>query len=235
MFWRNYDEKIPDLKAQAIDKKREFSQRLLAWHEANRVSFPWRETTDLYRILVTEVLLRKTTRKQVSALYRAFFDEFPTISSLAKASVRKVERVVRPLGMQHQRATILKKMSLTIQDFGGVVPIAKEKLLALPGVGEYAANAVLCLSGTRDAAMVDTNVIRLIQRVFSVVSAKARPRDDPNLWDFVSSLIPKGKATSLNLSMLDFAAAVCTPRDPKCSVCPLNQICDYYLDQRLTK
>ena len=114
---------------------------------------------------------------------------------------------------------------------GGNVPRSEAELLALPGVGRYSANAVRCLAWHENTPMLDTNVIRLVQRVFSIKSSKARPRDDSILWDFVSSLIPDGKARELNLSMLDFASMICTPRAPLCNICPLNEICNYNIDR----
>jgi len=92
----------------------------------------------------------------------------------------------------------------------------------------YAANAVLCFATGKDLPLVDTNVIRVVQRVFSLKSPKKRPRTDPQVWIFVSKLVPAGKAAEFNLAVLDFASAVCTSRNPDHAHCPIRDICDYY-------
>src|SRR5439155_11722134 len=114
-------------------KKLEFSRRLLAWHRQNRVSFPWRETNDPYKILITELLLRKTSRAQVCKVYSNFFKEFPVVSVLAKAPLRRIRQATKSLGMQNQRAMLLKSIAREIMKAGGSIPRRRDRLLALPG------------------------------------------------------------------------------------------------------
>ncbi len=214
-------------------RKREFYERLLKWHSENPVSYPWRETTDPYKILTAELLLRKTTRRQVNQLFFKFFAKYPDMQSLANASVSQVRQLITPLGMERKRAPAMKKLAKELLKLGGV-PLNRNQLLHLPGVGEYAANAVLCFVAGQDLPLVDTNVIRVVQRVFSFESSRKRPRTDPVMWDFTFSLMPKGLGREFNLSLLDFAAAVCTARAPKCRTCPVNKICDYYVRGNLS-
>jgi A/G-specific adenine glycosylase len=208
-------------------EKEEFSHRLLRWHSENPSSYPWRETTDPYKILVAELLLRKTTRRQVSQLFPKFFAKYPDMQSLAKASVSEIRKLITPLGMERKRAPAMKEVAKELLKLGGV-PLNKDQLRNLPAVGEYVANAVLCFVAGQDLPLVDTNVVRVVQRVFSIESSRKRPRTDRLIWDFARSLIPLGLGGEFNVSLLDFAAAVCTPRAPKCMTCPLNDICDCY-------
>lgn len=210
-------------------KRCRFAENLISWHLTNNASFPWREEKDPYKILVSEILLRKTTRKQVKEIFPHFFQVYPSFSALADAHLVEIDEVIHPLGMEHRRARLLKELaSQIVSECGGAVPTTEEDLLALPGVGRYVANAVLCFAGGKDAPLVDTNVIRVIQRVFSFKAKRKRVRSDPEVWEFVSSLIPLGKGKEFNLAILDFAAAVCTSRSPKCGSCPNNTMCDYY-------
>jgi len=211
-------------------KEWEFSSRLLEWHTRHKADFPWRETKDLYIILVSEMLLRKTNRKQVKEIFAGFFQKYPSISVLADAPPEEIEKVIRSLGMEHKRAQLLKEVTFRIvSEHGGAVPTTEEELLALPGVGRYATNAVLCFGVGRDVPLVDTNAIRVMQRVFSLKAKKKRARTDPEVWKFASSLILQGKGREFNLAILDFAAAICTQVNPKCRSCPINEICNYVM------
>src|SRR2546428_11185109 len=128
-----------DIARSDIAEKLEFSRILLAWHMQNRVSFPWRETNDPYKIVITELLLRKTSRSQVSKVYSKFFKKFPVVSVLAKARLRSIRQATKSLGMQNQRAMLLKNLAREIMKSGGNVPKRRDRLLALPGVGRYSA------------------------------------------------------------------------------------------------
>jgi A/G-specific adenine glycosylase len=209
-------------------KKKEFAEKLLKWWRTNKRDFPWRRTDDPYKILIAELLLRKTTAKQVRGLYEGFLSKYPDSKALSKAQERDIEDTIRPLGLERKRATLLKAIgSEIIQNHGGQVPTSKDDLLKLSGVGSYAANAVLCFAYHKDVPLVDTNAIRIFQRVFGFKSQKRRPKDDPTLWDFVGGAIPHGKARDFNLAVIDHAHSICIPRNPRCPTCPLNALCKY--------
>ena len=212
---------------------REFSSRILEWWRRWGRDFPWRRTKDPYKVLIAEILLRKTTAAQVVKMYESFLSEYPNPSSLAAASEERLKELLRPLGMEHRRAELLIKLGRTIEEkYKGKLPSSIKELTKLPGVGRYAAGAVLCLAYGADEPMVDTNAVRLIQRVFGFRSSRARPRDDPKIWAFAKSLIPRGMGKEFNLAVIDFASAVCTARNPKCNVCPLKDICYFYRSRR---
>ena len=209
-------------------KGKDFSRKLLEWWAVNKRDFPWRNTINPYYILLAELLLRKTTGKQVGRIFSLLVQKYPSTKSLAEADENELKQLLKPLGMEHLRTVLLKKLAQEINtNYAGKVPVTEEGLLTLPGVGKYAANSVLCMAYGYDVPMVDTNAIRLIQRVFSFKSQKKRPRDDPKTWLFVSALVPVGTARSFNLAIIDFAHAVCLPKKLHCSECPLKDNCDY--------
>ncbi|MEM2130596.1 MAG: hypothetical protein QXZ70_08375 [Candidatus Bathyarchaeia archaeon] len=208
---------------------KEFALRLLNWWASNKKDFPWRKTKDAFSILIAEILLRKTTAKQVARIYQNFMQKFPDPIALSEASIEELEELTRPLGIERKRAVLLKTLGTTIvQKYSGKVPLSKENLIDLPGVGQYSANAVLCFVLGEDVPLVDTNFIRVFQRVFGLKSRKPRPKDDPFIWRYATDAIPHGKAPAFNLAVIDFAHAICTPKNPKHETCPLRTMCEYY-------
>lgn len=178
------------------------------------------------------MLLRKTDVKKVIPCYRQLLMEYPTFEDLSKADEASLTKMLLPLGIHRTRPTQLKKIAkILVEKFKGQLPDTPEDLqtsLHGLGVGRYIANSVFCLSEGRDLPMLDANSVRVIQRVFSLESLKKRPREDQRFWDFLASLIPRGRGRELNLGIIDFAAKVCTARNPRCETCRLNAICDYY-------
>jgi A/G-specific adenine glycosylase len=208
--------------------REKFAELLLEWWGLNRRDFPWRRTKDPYKILITEMLLRKTTARQVSEIFDKFFDKFPDAKILAEAQDEEIKGLIRSLGMEHKRAVLLKKLANELlKRHMGRVPANPEDLRRLPGVGPYAANAVLCFAYGKDAPLVDVNVIRVFQRVFGYKPQKRRAKDDTALWNFVAETIPLGRARDFNFAIIDFAHEVCTPKEPKCALCSLHIVCKY--------
>lgn len=206
-----------------------FANKLLAWYEKNKRDFSWRRTKDPYRILVAEMMLQKTTSKQVAELFDRFIEKYPTPETLAKASLSEIKEIITPLGMEHRRAYRFKRWAEEIvNEYYGKIPDNRRALLALTGVGDYIANSVLCLGYGKELPLLDTNIVRVLSRIFSIRSSKARARTDRKLWDTVERMIPKGKAREFNLGLVDFGALVCVAKNPKCSVCPMTDFCLYF-------
>jgi len=212
-----------------MDKSRLFAQQLLKWFRKNRRGFPWRETSDPYKVLIAEILLRKTDAMKVLSIYEHFIRRYPDFEALVNADAKQLEDSLRPLGLYRRKAKELKDLAQIVKTkHQGEVPHSREDLLGLPGVGDYIANAVLCFVFAKTVPLLDTNVIRVVTRVFSYKPKKKRARDDPEMWRNIEQIVPKGEARDFNLSMLDLAAAICLPRKPKCAICPVFSSCDYY-------
>jgi A/G-specific adenine glycosylase len=199
-----------------------FAEKILVWYKKNRRDhLPWRKTRDPYKILIAEMMLRKTTSKQVAKLFDRFLEKYPS-------RVSEIEAEITPLGMEHKRALRLKQCAqIIVERYAGEVPKSKDALLSMPGIGDYIANAVLCLAEDKNVALLDTNVIRVLQRFFGITSTKARARTDKALWKAYQQMIPEGKARDFNLAVLDFAAIICTSKNPKHKICPVNDACQY--------
>jgi A/G-specific adenine glycosylase len=209
-----------------------FAKRLLVWFRSNARRFPWRETRDPYRMLVAEMMLQKTTSKQAEEVFCIFLDRFPSVRDLARAPLNRIEETITPLGLEHVRAVRLKKTANEIAErHGGQIPRDKKTLLSLPGVGEYIANAVLCLAYGEDLPLLDTNQLRVFDRIFGLKSSKKRARTDRAMWKLAEDVIPKGKGREFGLGILDFASLVCRAKDPRCMVCPMNDFCIYFMER----
>lgn len=202
-----------------------FRRTLLAWQRKYGRKFPWRQTRNPYRVLIAELFLQKTQAKQVKPIYLEFLRRFPTVESLACAPPGKIRPAIWSLGLLG-RARHLKEMArAVVSKFEGRIPNTESALLELKGVGRYAANAVLCFAFDQPRAVVDANVVRLLSRYFGIKPLKERAHADADLWEAAQSLIPKRGAKEYNWAVFDFAALVCTSRNPKCSECILRERC----------
>lgn len=196
--------------------------------------WPWRGVKDPYVVLVTELLLQKTTAAQVVKVFSDFFSRFPTIEALAIASEREVEDAIARLGLR-KRARFLKEIAEhVVKEFGGRVPDDRDVLLKLRGIGVYTANAVLCFAYGRCVPVVDRNAARVLRRYFGIEGDKPAYQD-LGLWRFAEKIMPASACREFNYGLIDLGAMVCVAtgprlsRTPKCQECPLKDMCSYYL------
>ncbi len=184
---------------------------ILAWYRAVRRDLPWRRTTDPYRILVSEVMLQQTQVARVVPYYEAWLERFPSAAVLASAPAADVLRLWSGLGY-NRRALALQAACAVVARDGW--PADVDRLKALPGVGPYTAAAVASFAFGVQAAAVDTNVRRVIERL------DRRARRPPELARRAQALVPDGRAADWNQAMMELGATVCAGRSPDCDACP---------------
>ena len=201
---------------------RAFRRSIPAWGREHRRSFPWRETDDPFEILVAEVLLQRSRGTTVAKVHRELFRRWPDAGALARARVTSIESVIRPLGLA-KRAATLHAMAADVAA-AGEVPCTQEGLLALPGVGRYAANATLAVAFGRPSPVVDGVTARVYRRYFGQTAAIPASEDDA-LWALVTRVSPRTRSREWNWAVLDLAALVCLPKVPRCDECPLRRSC----------
>jgi len=207
----------------------EIQTRLLDWFCVSGRQFPWRQTRDPYAVLLAEKLLQQTVvREGVVRAYNDLLAAYPTPAALAEADVESILATIQPLGL-HYRAQELVALAREIYEkYDGYVPQDLKSLLALPGVGDYIARAVLCFAFGQDVPIVDTNVARILYRLFGLPGPMpANPARKRNLIELAGALLPSGQSQEFNLAMLDLGALVCKPSAPECDVCPLSHVCEF--------
>jgi A/G-specific adenine glycosylase len=207
---------------------RAFQRRLLAWYARHGRDLPWRRTRDPYRVLVSEIMLQQTQVERVIPKYHEFLTRYPTLGALAAARPREVRRVWYPLGYNVRPLRLHQIAREAVARYGGRLPDSPDGLRALPGVGPYTAGAVLTFAYGRDAALIDTNVRRVLTRVFVGPRRARRLRGDRMLWDLATRLVPRGRGYDFNQALMDFGATWCRPRRPRCPVCPMRRSCESY-------
>jgi A/G-specific adenine glycosylase len=204
---------------------------LLKWFRKHGRNYPWRRKRDPYHVLMAEIMLQRTKADQVMPVYRSFLRKFPDPYVLADATSKEIGDVFAKLGLRWRAKKVKKLARALILQHNGRIPDSREKLLSLPGVGEYTADAVLCFAYGKDVAVIDANVCRVIERVFGIKSC-GEARRDPQFRQIAQRLVPPKRAREFNWAIIDLAALVCTPRNPKCAECPLRKLCSFSRAER---
>lgn len=203
-----------------------FSHKLRGWFRKNGRALPWRETRDPYRILVSELMLQQTQVSRVIDKYHEFLGRFPTLADVANASQRHVLGAWSGLGY-YARARNLHKLAKTVHAGDGTLPDHPDALRKLPGIGAYTAGAVASFAYERRAALVDTNVARVLRRVFAPHADFKTGRGAKEIWAIAADVLPRtGKATwTHNQAVMELGALVCTARVMRCETCPVSTLC----------
>jgi len=220
-------------KSPGLDpsRKRRFQARLLKWYMKHGRDLPWRKTSDPYHILVSEVMLQQTQVDRVIPKYHEFLECYPSFEKLADASISDVKKTWYPLGYNIRPERLHSIACETVERYGGHLPSDTDELLSFKGIGRYTAGAIRSFAFNEDAPILDTNVIRVLHRVFL---AKGDPKAQKAiLWQLSEALIPKGKGYDFNQAIMDFGATCCTARNPSCGQCPMKSLCKTYpFDQK---
>ncbi len=206
-----------------------FASRLIRWFRAGGRDLPWRRTRDPYRILVSEVMLQQTQVERVKEYYDPFLRRYPTVQDLAGSPRSKVMEEWQGLGYYNRARNLHKAAKQIMRRHGGDFPRSVDEVRALPGVGGYTAGAVLSFAFNRPAPVLDTNVRRVLARVFLGRPPRRNAAEDRRLADLNVSLIPAGKAWDFNQAVMELGAVVCTARNPKCPGCIARKQCRFYV------
>jgi len=210
-------------------------ENVIEWYKENgRLNLPWRNTSNPWVILLAGCLLRKTTSRQVERIYSDFIQKYSTPHMIIADSISNIQDSIVSLGLGNIRARQMKIMAeQIITENNGKVPSSFKALKKLHGVGNYIASEVCLIAFGESRALMDTNMIRLLKRVFVTMgSPRKRPHTDKELWKFASEFVPQDilKAKMYNFGVLDLGNSICTSRNPQCDFCPCLAFCAYYQD-----
>lgn len=202
-----------------------FRRRLLAWYARNGRDLPWRRTRDPYRVLVSEVMLQQTQVDRVVPKYHEWLARFPSLEALAASGEHEALQAWYPLGYNIRPRRLHAIARESVERYGGALPRDREALSAFKGIGPYTAGAVMSFAFDAREPILDTNVARLLFRLFV---AKGDPKAHAmrkHLWRLSELLLPRRRVFDFNQALMDFGALVCVARRPRCLACPLTGIC----------
>ena len=209
-------------------ERRRFRQRLLTWYRAHGRDLPWRRTDDPYHILVSEIMLQQTQVHRVLPKYHEWLTKYPSLEDLAAAPEEDVSATWRPLGYNIRPKRLHAIARESVARFGATLPSDEATLRSFKGIGAYTAGAIRSFAFGQRAAILDTNVARVLFRVFI---GEGDPRSHAmkrHLWTVSEALVPRRHVFDFNQALMDFGAMVCVPRKPKCLICPMKKDCRSY-------
>lgn len=218
------DSEIPQASPTDHDIER-VRDGLLAWFAANRRDLPWRHTRDPYRVLVSEVMLQQTQVDRVLPYYEAFLRQFPDVSALAAAPTSDVIKAWAGLGYNRRAVNLQRTAQYVATELGGQFPREVEALRQLPGIGPYTAGAIACFAFEQDVAFVDTNIRRVLHRLYVGVDVPKPTASEREIIEIGARSVPPGNGWTWNQGLMEFGALQCTARKPACVICPLQQTC----------
>ena len=197
---------------------------MLRWYRTHHRKLPWRETSDPYKIWVSEIMLQQTTVSAVIPHYLKWLRLFPDIQSLATAPLRKVLKAWQGLGYYARAKNLRETSKVILKDFDGQLPNDYDTLRGLPGFGPYTTAAVLSVAFDKPYPVIEANVRRFLMRILAL-PGEATFRQDKILLDFLQPRLPRKNFGLFNQALMEFGALVCRNRNPSCLLCPFPDFC----------
>ncbi|MFB5192281.1 A/G-specific adenine glycosylase [Alicyclobacillus fastidiosus] len=207
-----------------------FAHKLVTWYEQNKRALPWRETSDPYRILVSETMLQQTRVETVVPYYHRFLERFPDVESLARAPEEDVMKLWQGLGYYRRARNLQRAAMAVVEQHAGEFPRAVDEVRALPGVGPYTSGAVMSIAFDRPVAAVDGNVLRVMSRYLGIDQPIDQLPVKREITEHVQHAIEQSVPQSFTQALMELGAMVCTPRKPQCLACPIQDDCTAFAE-----
>lgn len=208
-------------------RKTPSAKTLLVWYDRHRRRLPWRalpgEKPDPYAVWLSEIMLQQTTVATVGPYFESFIARWPTVAALSTADLDEVLHAWQGLGYYARARNLHRCAQVVANDLGGRFPETEDGLRALPGIGRYSAAAIAAIAFGQRCTVVDGNVERVMARQFAVEEALPAAKD--SLHALADRLTPARRAGDYAQGVMDLGATICTPRAPKCMLCPWNDSC----------
>ena len=206
-------------------ERQAFRRRLLAWYDKNGRDLPWRRAADPYRILVSEIMLQQTQVDRVLPKYHEWLERFPSLEALAARPVQEAVDTWYPLGYNIRPRRLHSIAREAVARYGGTLPSDEQTLLSFKGIGPYTAGAIRSFAFGQRAAILDTNVARVLFRVFVGEGDPKGHHMRGHLWDLSRAVLPRARVFDFNQALMDFGAMICPARKPQCVTCPMRRSC----------
>lgn len=205
-----------------------FQNKLISWYLANKRDLPWRQNRDPYRVWVSEIMLQQTKVDTVKPYFERFMEKFPDVHALANAEEQTVLKAWEGLGYYSRARNLQSAVREVVATYDGKIPDDKNELGKLKGVGPYTKGAILSIAFGKPEPAVDGNVMRVLSRVLHISDNIADAKVKKRFEAIVSDLISKDDPSSFNQGLMELGALVCTPKSPRCSICPVKGFCNAY-------
>ncbi|MCH9687701.1 MAG: A/G-specific adenine glycosylase, partial [Deltaproteobacteria bacterium] len=201
------------------------AHKLERWFRAGHRDMPWRRTRDPYAIWVSEIMLQQTRVETVERYYDAFMRRFPTVERLAVADEQDVLQAWSGLGYYRRARLLHRGAAHVVEHLGGQLPQQSERLREIPGVGAYTAGAIASIAFDRPEPLVDGNVARVLSRIEKIEQTAEQGATSRRHWRRVAGILRHGTPRMLSQALMELGATVCTPKSPRCLLCPVRAEC----------
>lgn len=205
--------------------KPRLASQLLIWYHNQKRTLPWRDHPDPYAVWVSEIMLQQTRVDTVIPYFEKWMKLFPTVKALAAASEQDVLNAWEGLGYYSRARNLHKAAKMVAEKFNGELPRNLDDLRSLPGIGRYTVGAIASMAFGMDEATLDGNLRRVFSRLYDVEEFADSPAGDTLLWELAAQNLPKGQAGDYNQALMDLGATICLPKNPRCLLCPLMELC----------
>ncbi|MCK0161440.1 A/G-specific adenine glycosylase [Allomuricauda sp. F6463D] len=202
-----------------------FAQKILKWYDQHQRNLPWRETREPYKVWLSEIILQQTRVAQGMPYYIRFVEVFPTVYDLAKAPEKQVLKLWQGLGYYSRARNLHETAKMVVENFDGVFPNTYNQLKSLKGVGDYTASAIASFCFNIPEPVVDGNVYRVLSRFFGVETPINSTQGIKYFKELAREVMDVANIRDYNQGIMEFGAVQCVPKNPSCSLCPLQESC----------
>lgn len=202
-----------------------FRHKLLQWYDQNARELPWRSAPSPYRVWVSEIMLQQTRVETVLPYFGRFINNFPDLLTLASSSQQDVLRMWEGLGYYSRARNLHKAAKVILTEHNGEFPQTANELERLPGIGPYTAAAIASIAFQEPVAAVDGNIKRVYARLLNLSQPFGSVLFKATIQDYAQSILPPERPGDFNQALMDLGATICTPRQPNCPACPVNEFC----------
>lgn len=222
-------------EAWSPEEVQQFQMDFLDWYQKEKRNLPWRYNQDPYRVWISEIMLQQTRVDTVIDYYYRFMEAFPTIADLAKASEDKLLKIWEGLGYYSRARNLQAAAKQILDEFGGQFPDTIDDIRSLKGIGPYTAGAIGSISFKLSEPAIDGNVMRVVSRLFCIEADIAKASSRKVFDEAMRKIISHEEPGDFNQAMMDLGSSICTPKAPKCEVCPIQAFCLAFKEQRQTE
>ena len=196
---------------------------ILQWYDGNKRDLPWRLTSDPYKIWISEVMLQQTQVSTAIPYYNNWIKHFPTIFSVANSQIEPLLKMWEGLGYYSRCRNFHKAAKIVVNKYNGIIPNNYNRIITLPGVGNYVASAILSIAFNNQLPALDTNLKRVISRILGIKTLTKR--NNNRILKYAQDLVQCDRPGDINQALMDIGSQICTTKKALCSRCPNQSYC----------